>query len=81
MRDIKAVEVEFHDANVNVGVMISRQHILQILFHVFQDLQLTAHFMRSEILYEYSPIVLDDILATYNAKSNLDCNQKKYGAA
>ena len=72
-RDIKAVEVECRDAYDGIGVMIVRQHILQILICVFQELQLTEHLMRLEGLYEYgrkaAPDVWDAIFATCIAKS------------
>jgi len=59
--------------------MIARQHVLQILIRVFQELQPTAHLMRSEALYEYGRTaatdVWDAIFATYNAKSDFVCNQ------
>jgi len=78
-RDVKAAEVEFRDAYDGVGVMIARQHVLQILIRVFQELQPTAHLMRSAALYEYgrkaATDVWDAIFATYNAKSDFVCNQ------
>ena len=78
-KDVKAAEAEFRDAYGDVGVMIARQHILQILIRVFQELQPTAHLMRSEALYEYGRTaatdVWDAIFATYNAKSDFVCNQ------
>ena len=78
-KDVKGAEAEFRDAYGDVGVMIARQHILQILIRVFQELQPTAHLMRSEALYEYGRTaatdVWDAIFATYNAKSDFVCNQ------
>jgi len=73
--------LEFRDAYDASGVMITRQHFLQILIHVFQELQQTAHLMRSEALYgpEYgctaATDVWDAIFATYNAKSDFVCNK------
>jgi len=78
-KDVKAAEVEFRDAYGDVGVMIAHQHILQLLVRVCQDLQLTAHLMRSKPLSGYSRTaathVWDVIFATYNAKSDFVCNQ------
>ena len=53
--------MEFRDAYGDVGVMIARQHVLQILIRVFQELQLTAPLMRSEALYEYGSTAATDV--------------------
>jgi hypothetical protein len=78
-KDVKAAEVEFCDAYGDVGVMITRQHILQLLVRVCQDLQLTAHLMRSKPLSGYGRTAAthmwDAIFATYNAKSDFVCNR------
>jgi len=78
-KDVKSAEVEFREAYGDVGVMIARQHILQSLVRVCQDLQLTAYLMRSKPLSGYgctaATHVWDAIFATYNAKSDFVCNR------
>jgi len=78
-KDVKSAEVEFREAYGDVGVMIARQHILQSLVRVCQDLQLTAYLMRSKPLSGYGCTAAthawDAIFATYNAKSDFVCNR------